>query len=127
MFGIKKQFIKNYIGLRIIENTEGRLVIGSPRLGKIEEKYMQFAKYIERYLMMVGGIYSIQVDYDSGEVVIAYDEGMLQNRQLIGWIDFIYDMLIDHLQEIEKYWETNPENLDNKFTTILEQKLSNFR
>lgn len=123
MLGLQKQFIKNYIGLRVFNNEPGKLTLQVNNALQVEDKYKQFDTYITNLVSTLEGIERTEVDYLNNRISIYYDPQKLTPQKIFRWTSVILDTLIDNAENIKKYWETDMEYVVTNLTNILQKKL----
>lgn len=121
MFGLQKQFIKNYIHLSVAQNLPGRLTLTLNNLSKLDETYKQFDKYIIKWINRLEGVESTVVDYEGNSLIIHYDVKSVTAQKIFKWVNIILDTAIDNMAFIKKYWETDIKYVEETLNNILEK------
>lgn len=118
----KKQFIKNYLKIKLVTNKPGVLQIRIGMLPKIGEQYKAFERNVIELMKILPGITDIKTQFDTGDITFVYDTAVLSDRQLMMWINTVVDVAIDSVQLISGYGESNPDYVMNQLRPVLEQK-----
>lgn len=123
MFGLKKQLIKSYINIKVVQNLPGALTLKISNLSKIGEQYKGYDAQVFELIKMLDGIGEIKVDFNSELATIYYDQAKLTPQQILKWLNVVIDTTIDQLDLISKYWETNMPYVVQTMTDLLAKKL----
>ncbi|WP_070000677.1 hypothetical protein [Cellulosilyticum sp. I15G10I2] len=123
MNGLKKQFIKSFIKLTIVENKPGVLKIHIAKLSELDKKYKVYDRYITEAFKLLKGIQSTYIDYMHSTIIINYSEESVTSQKIMRWIQIILDVAIDNLDFIEKHGETNTDYMLKRLEEILQRKL----
>ncbi|HEY4532590.1 MAG TPA: cation transporter [Fusobacterium sp.] len=122
-----KKFLKTtyfmFHQLKIVHSIPGRLRLFVPGLSGIPEEMRKHEHYTTDLILSKEGIQSVQYSYLTNKVLIHYDEKIIQDKEIVSWLNTVWKIIVDHsdlyesmtLGEIEK-------NLD-KFYDLLKKEL----
>lgn len=119
---LKKQLIKNYIKMQLLSNLPGELHIKIANLSNLSKEYIEFAPYVYEAIKLLNGIHDVQVNFDSGEIIILYAQS-LQPQQVMRWINIVVDTAIDYMDFIAAKWENDRETVVATLNQALVNKL----
>ena len=123
---LKKQIIKNYIKMQLLSNEPGKLHLKMANLASLNKDYVEFAPYVYEAIKMLKGVDDIQVDFNTGEVIVLYSDP-LKPEQIIRWINVIIDTAIDYMDFIAAKWNSDKTLVIEKINQTLTQKLQKMR
>ena len=123
---LKKQFIKSFIKLTVIENKPNILKVHVAKLSELDEKYKIYGRYLEDAIKLLKGIHSTHIDYEHSVIVIHYDEKSVTSQKVYYWMKLILDVTVDHLEFIEKYSAIDTGYMMKKLEEVLKQKVQLF-
>lgn len=123
---LKKQIIKNYIKMQLLSNEPGKLHLKMANLASLNKDYVEFAPYVYEAIKMLKGVDDIQVDFNTGEVIVLYSDS-LKPEQIIRWINVIIDTAIDYMDFIAAKWNSDKTLVIEKINQTLTQKLQKMR
>lgn len=123
---LKKQIIKNYIKMQLLNNEPGKLHLKMANLASLNKDYVEFAPYVYEAIKMLKGVDDIQVDFNTGEVIVLYSD-RLKPEQIIRWINVIIDTAIDYMDFIASNWNSDQNLVIEKINHTLTQKLQKMR
>ncbi len=120
---LKKQFIKSFIKLTVVENKSNVLKVHVAKLSELDKKYKIYDKYLEDAIKLLKGVHSTHIDYEHSVIVIHYDEKSITSQKIYQWIKIIIDVTVDHLEFIEKHSVNDTEYMIKRLEEVLKQKL----
>ena len=123
MFGLKKQLIKSFIKLSVIENKPNSIKIRINRLEDLAPEYRIYEKEIIEAIQLLQGIEEVVVSFEEGIITIKYNDQKLSPQTIFYWLQLIIDVGLDNLEFIEKYAEKDIERVRNYLRPILESKV----
>ncbi len=123
MFGLKKQLIKSFIKLSVIENKPNILKIRINKLEDIAPEYRIYKGDIIEAIKLLQGIEDVAVHFDEGTITIGYDSQKLTPQTIFYWLQIIIDVGLDHFEFIEQYATKDMERVRNYLRPILEAKV----
>ncbi|MGL4736130.1 MAG: heavy-metal-associated domain-containing protein [Cellulosilyticaceae bacterium] len=123
MLGLKKQLIKSYINIKVVQNLPGALTLKISNLSKIGDQYKGYDVQVFELIKMLEGISDIKVDFNSELATVYYDQTKLTPQQILKWLNVVIDTTIDQLDLISKYWETNTDYVVQTMSDLLNKKL----
>lgn len=123
MLGLKKQLIKSYINIKVVQNLPGALTLKIANLSKIGDQYKGYDLQVFELIKMLEGIADIKVDFGSELATIYYDQAKLSTQQILKWLNVVIDTTIDQMDLISKYWETNMDYVIQTMSSLLNKKL----
>lgn len=119
----KKQFIKGYLKIQPISNEPGKLKVKINNLAKLDGKYKNFEKQAIELIKILPGIQEVETQLNTGEISILYDATTLAPRQVMRWLNTVIDVVIDQLNLITLYWESNLTYVMNTLENQLREKV----
>ncbi|MGL4345254.1 MAG: hypothetical protein ACRCTE_08660 [Cellulosilyticaceae bacterium] len=123
MFGLKKQFIKSYINIKVVQNIPGALTLKISNLSKISDQYKGYDVQVFELIKMLPGINDIKVDFAGELATVYYDNNTVTPQKILKWLNVVIDTTIDQLDFINKNWETNMEYVIATMRELLDKKL----
>ena len=123
---LKKQIIKNYIKMQLLSNEPGKLHLKMANLASLSKDYVEFAPYVYDAIKMLKGVDDIEVNFNTGEVIVLYSD-RLKPEQIIRWINVIIDTAIDYMDFIASKWNSDQNLVIDKINQTLSQKLQKMR
>lgn len=127
MFGLKKNLIKSMIKVETVSNKPGELKLYAKQISDVEDEYKVYEHFVLDALKMLGGIRTVNVDYDRGLVTIKYDENEVSADQIYHWIDILVDVSLDYKDFIKDNWEKDVNMVWTKMKPILEKRVMEVR
>ena len=109
MNGLKKQFIKSFLKLTILENKPGILKIQMAKLSGLDTKYRVYERYVARAIKLLGGIEDIDIVYETNSITVHYNEQAITAQKIYNWIQEILDVVLNNLEFIEQYAQKHVE------------------
>ncbi|PHV69286.1 hypothetical protein CS063_16660 [Sporanaerobium hydrogeniformans] len=126
MFGLKKQLIKSFIKLNVIENKPNFLKIHINKLQDIAPEYRVYEKQIIEAIKLLKGIENVQVDFNNSVVSISYDGEKVKPQTIFYWLQAILDVGLDNFELIEQYVEKDMDKVKTYLWPILESKVQQY-
>ncbi len=126
MFGLKKQLIKSFIKLSVIENKPNSLKIRINKLEDLAPEYRMYEKEIIEAIRLLQGIEEVAVSFEEGVITIKYNDQKLSPQTIFYWLQLIIDVGLDNFEFIEQYAEKDIERVRNYLRPILESKVQKY-
>lgn len=123
MLGLKKQFIKSMINIRVVQNLQGALTLKISNLSKIADQYKGYETEVFELIRLLPGISDIKVDFARELATVYYDDTKLKPQQILKWLNVVIDTTIDQLDFISQHWESNKDYVVDTMKTLLQKKL----
>ena len=123
MFGLKKQLIKSFIKLDVVENKPGLLKIQILKLSDLDKKYRTYEGYVLESIKCLEGIQEATIDYTRSIIVIGYNQHMLTPQKIYRWMQVLLDVSVENLELIQRYWETDRVYVKERLDKVLKSKL----
>ncbi|OON95468.1 MAG: hypothetical protein ATN36_08200 [Epulopiscium sp. Nele67-Bin005] len=117
--GLKQQFIKNYINLKIIYQEDGLMQLHTARLQQLSTDWQFYEDEIVPLFHILQGVNHVKVDYLQGTITIKYNSAQLSTSQVAKWVELFLNTLIENMEDIKEYWESDPDKLRNLITAKL--------
>ena len=121
---LKKQIIKNYIKMQLLSSEVGKLHLKMANLASLNKDYVEFAPYVYEAIKLLKGINDIQVNFNTGEIIVFYSD-TLKPEQIIRWMNVIIDTAIDYMDFIASKWNSDRPLVIQTLNQALTQKLQN--
>ncbi|ONI38097.1 hypothetical protein AN639_03465 [Candidatus Epulonipiscium fishelsonii] len=104
---LKKQLIKSYLNIKVIEDNQGMLKIGSAKLKEVTDEFKPMENELIPLFKLLNGITDIKINYMEGSIMILYVNPPLDTAKILKWIDIIMEILATDMNKIKENWETN--------------------
>ncbi|OON90818.1 MAG: hypothetical protein ATN32_03125 [Candidatus Epulonipiscium fishelsonii] len=104
---LKKQLIKSYLNIKVIEDSQGMLKIGSAKLKEVTDEFKPMEKELIPLFKLLAGITDVEINYVEGSITIFYINPPLDKDQILKWIDIIMEVLATDMNKIKENWETD--------------------
>lgn len=123
MNNIKKQVLKAFIKMSVLENLPGTLKIHIKDLNHVKKEIRMYDHYVIWAVKLLNGIEEVTIDYPKNAVTILYDKDEVKPQMIYKWIHVIIDVVIDNLDFIKKHSKSNILLVEEKLMKLLQNKL----
>ncbi|XGU47944.1 HMA2 domain-containing protein [Fusobacterium necrophorum subsp. funduliforme] len=122
-----KKFLKTtylmFHQLEIVHSIPGRLRLFVPGLSKIPEEMRKHEHYTTDLILSKEGIQSIEYSYLTNKVLIHYDEKVIQDKEIVSWMNAVWKIIVDHSDLYEKMTLREIEKNLDRFYELLKKEL----
>ncbi|MCI7342870.1 MAG: cation transporter [Fusobacterium necrophorum] len=122
-----KKFLKTtylmFHQLEIVHSIPGRLRLFVPGLSKIPEEIRKHEHYTTDLILSKEGIQSIEYSYLTNKVLIHYDEKVIQDKEIVSWLNAVWKIIVDHSDLYEKMTLREIEKNLDRFYELLKKEL----
>ncbi|MDY6172616.1 MAG: cation transporter [Fusobacterium necrophorum] len=122
-----KKFLKTtylmFHQLEIVHSIPGRLRLFVPGLSKIPEEMRKHEHYTTDLILSKEGIQSIEYSYLTNKVLIHYDEKVIQDKEIVSWLNAVWKIIVDHSDLYEKMTLREIEKNLDRFYELLKKEL----
>lgn len=122
MNSIKKQVLKGFIKMNVLENLPGMLKIHIKDLNRVKKEIRMYDHYVIWAVKLLNGIKDVTLDYQKNTVTISYDQEVVKPQMIYKWLHVIIDVVIDNLDFIKKYSKSNILLVEEKLMKLLQNK-----
>ncbi|CAL7904793.1 Cation transporter [Fusobacterium necrophorum subsp. funduliforme] len=122
-----KNFLKTtylmFHQLKIVHSIPGRLRLFVPGLSNIPEEMRKHEYYTTDLILSKEGIQSIEYSYLTNKVLIHYDEKVIQDKEIVSWLNAVWKIIVDHSDLYEKMTLREIEKNLDRFYELLKKEL----
>ena len=122
-----KNFLKTtylmFHHLKIVHSIPGRLRLFVPGLSNIPEEMRKHEHYTTDLILSKEGIQSIEYSYLTNKVLIHYDEKVIQDKEIVSWLNAVWKIIVDHSDLYEKMTLREIEKNLDRFYELLKKEL----
>lgn len=122
-----KKFLKTtylmFHQLKIVHSIPGRLRLFVPGLSNIPEEMRKHEHYTTDLILSKEGIQSIEYSYVTNKILIHYDEKIIQDKEIVSWLNAVWKIIVDHSDLYEKMTLAEIEKNLDKFYELLKKEL----
>ena len=122
-----KKFLKTtylmFHQLKIVHSIPGRLRLFVPGLSNIPEEMRKHEHYTTDLILSKEGIQSIEYSYVTNKVLIHYDEKIIQDKEIVSWLNAVWKIIVDQSDLYEKMTLAEIEKNLDKFYELLKKEL----
>ncbi|AVQ20150.1 hypothetical protein A2U10_04960 [Fusobacterium necrophorum subsp. funduliforme] len=122
-----KNFLKTtylmFHQLKIVHSIPGRLRLFVPGLSNIPEEMRKHEHYTTDLILSKEGIQSIEYSYLTNKVLIHYDEKVIQDKEIVSWLNAVWKIIVDHSDLYEKMTLREIEKNLDRFYELLKKEL----
>ncbi|MCI7681329.1 MAG: cation transporter [Fusobacterium necrophorum] len=122
-----KKFLKTtylmFHQLEIVHSIPGRLRLFVPGLSKIPEEMRKHEHYTTDLILSKEGIQSIEYSYLTNKVLIHYDEKVIQDKEIVSWMNAVWKIIVDRSDLYEKMTLREIEKNLDRFYELLKKEL----
>lgn len=122
-----KNFLKTtylmFHQLKIVHSIPGRLRLFVPGLSKIPEEMRKHEHYTTDLILSKEGIQSIEYSYLTNKVLIHYDEKVIQDKEIVSWLNAVWKIIVDRSDLYEKMTLREIEKNLDRFYELLKKEL----
>lgn len=126
MFDFKAYIIKQFIKVKVIDDTPGKLTLKVPNSLKVEEEYRWYDEFVARGIKILNGIEDVKFNYDSGTILFIYETNKVSQDKILKWVNVIIDVVVKNLKFIEDNGENNLDYVINTLEQKLQEKVKEF-
>ena len=116
-----KNFLKTtylmFHQLKIVHSIPGRLRLFIP------EEMRKHEHYTTDLILSKEGIQSIEYSYLTNKVLIHYDEKVIQDKEIVSWLNAVWKIIVDHSDLYEKMTLREIEKNLDRFYELLKKEL----
>lgn len=109
--------------LKIVHSIPGRLRLFVPGLSKIPEEMRKHEHYTTDLILSKEGIQSIEYSYLTNKVLIHYDEKVIQDKEIVSWLNAVWKIIVDRSDLYEKMTLREIEKNLDRFYELLKKEL----
>lgn len=109
--------------LKIVHSIPGRLRLFVPGLSNIPEEMRKHEHYTTDLILSKEGIQSIEYSYLTNKVLIHYDEKVIQDKEIVSWLNAVWKIIVDHSDLYEKMTLREIEKNLDRFYELLKKEL----
>lgn len=122
-----KKFLKTtylmFHQLEIVHSIPGRLRLFVPGLSNIPEEMRKHEHYTTDLILSKEGIQSIEYSYLTNKVLIHYDEKVIQDKEIVSWLNAVWKIIVDRSDLYEKMTLREIEKNLDRFYELLKKEL----
>lgn len=122
-----KNFLKTtylmFHQLKVVHSIPGRLRLFVPGLSNIPEEMRKHEHYTTDLILSKEGIQSIEYSYLTNKVLIHYDEKVIQDKEIVSWLNAVWKIIVDHSDLYEKMTLREIEKNLDRFYELLKKEL----
>lgn len=122
-----KNFLKTtylmFHQVKIVHSIPGRLRLFVPGLSNIPEEMRKHEHYTTDLILSKEGIQSIEYSYLTNKVLIHYDEKVIQDKEIVSWLNAVWKIIVDHSDLYEKMTLREIEKNLDRFYELLKKEL----
>ncbi|MDY2573758.1 MAG: cation transporter [Fusobacterium necrophorum] len=122
-----KNFLKTtylmFHQLKIVHSIPGRLRLFVPGLSNIPEEMRKHEHYTTDLILSKEGIQSIEYSYLTNKVLIHYDEKVIQDKEIVSWLNAVWKIIVDRSDLYEKMTLREIEKNLDRFYELLKKEL----
>jgi hypothetical protein len=93
---VKSAILSRWFAPRIQHRLPGRVRISVPLLRRVPDGGRALARQLEPLFLMPEGMESVQVGFLTGNLLVRFDTGALDERQVLRWTTLLYRLMWDH-------------------------------
>lgn len=109
--------------LKIVHSIPGRLRLFVSGLSNIPEEMRKHEHYTTDLILSKEGIQSIEYSYLTNKVLIHYDEKVIQDKEIVSWLNAVWKIIVDHSDLYEKMTLREIEKNLDRFYELLKKEL----
>ncbi len=109
--------------LKVVHSIPGRLRLSVPGLSNIPEEMRKHEHYTTDLILSKEGIQSIEYSYLTNKVLIHYDEKLIQDKEIVSWLNAVWKIIVDHSDLYERMTLGEIERNLDKFYDLLKKEL----
>ena len=105
---IGETFLRHCLKPRVECDLPGRLRLRFRHSEQLPKEALPYLHYVQDVLKMLPGITEVTVNARIGTVLVIYDAGTTNTRQILRWVDIVVDTGLEIAKEIK------PEEVDEE-------------
>ena len=105
---IGETFLRHCLKPRVECDLPGRLRLRFRHSEQLPKEALSYLHYVQDVLKMLPGITEVTVNARIGTVLVIYDAGTTNTRQILRWVDIVVDTGLEIAKEIK------PEEVDEE-------------
>lgn len=117
MSNIRKIVLKKLLEFKVISREPGKIELKSRAPENIYKQAQAYDEYLQRSILLLDGIYEVELDYNKGTSLILYDIERTDEEEVLHWINRIIEIGLENQEIIENY-----SNSDIRYLEILLEK-----
>ena len=115
---IGETFLRHCLKPRVECDLPGRLRLRFRHSEQLPKEALSYLHYVQDVLKMLPGITEVTVNARIGTVLVIYDAGTTNTRQILRWVDIVVDTGLEIAKEIK------PEEVDEEsLERVVRQRL----
>ena len=115
---IGETFLRHCLKPRVECDLPGRLRLRFRHSEQLPKEALPYLHYVQDVLKMLPGVTEITVNARIGTVLVIYDAGTTNTRQILRWVDIVVDTGLEIAKEIK------PEEVDEEsLERVVRQRL----
>ncbi len=105
---IGETFLRHCLKPRVECDLPGRLRLRFRHSEQLPKEALSYLHYVQDVLKMLPGVTEVTVNARIGTVLVIYDAGTTNTRQILRWVDIVVDTGLEIAKEIK------PEEVDEE-------------
>lgn len=115
---IGETFLRHCLKPRVECDLPGRLRLRFRHSEQLPKEALPYLHYVQDVLKMLPGVTEVTVNARIGTVLVIYDAGATNTRQILRWVDIVVDTGLEIAKEIK------PEEVDEEsLERVVRQRL----
>ena len=115
---IGETFLRHCLKPRVECDLPGRLRLRFRHSEQLPKEALSYLHYVQDVLKMLPGVTEVTVNARIGTVLVIYDAGTTNTRQILRWVDIVVDTGLEIAREIK------PEEVDEEsLERVVRQRL----
>lgn len=115
---IGETFLRHCLKPRVECDLPGRLRLRFRHSEQLPKEALPYLHYVQDVLKMLPGVTEVTVNARIGTVLVIYDAGTTNTRQILRWVDIVVDTGLEIAKEIK------PEEVDEEsLERVVRQRL----
>lgn len=115
---IGETFLRHCLKPRVECDLPGRLRLRFRHSEQLPKEALSYLHYVQDVLKMLPGVTEVTVNARIGTVLVIYDAGTTNTRQILRWVDIVVDTGLEIAKEIK------PEEVDEEsLERVVRQRL----
>lgn len=115
---IGETFLRHCLKPRVECDLPGRLRLRFRHSEQLPKEALSYLHYVQDVLKMLSGVTEVTVNARIGTVLVIYDAGTTNTRQILRWVDIVVDTGLEIAKEIK------PEEVDEEsLERVVRQRL----
>ncbi|WFD09927.1 HMA2 domain-containing protein [Tepidibacter hydrothermalis] len=110
---------------KVIHKLPGRLRIKVPNMNKATKDAISYEKYLTEAINILPGIKEVTYNYISGNILLTYDIKVTCEKQVLSWLDKIWEISIKNRKFIEEHAINNIDYVADNIRYQLKKEVDN--